>query len=171
MKVFFLISIVFLISCSLFKKKTDDNIVIGTVKVHKPYCGGARPSPEMEKGTYMPFKNTSFIVKTSMANDPKTNTVATFITDENGEFKINLKPGKYVVIHEDKALPFDKYVLKYNKPTTYMQYVGDKEAKNIYEMYDCQFIVEENKAVEVILKSKCFVGTNFCLKYTGPLPQ
>lgn len=103
MKIVFLISIVTIVACASTKKQGTE--FSGKVQIHQPYCGGAKPSPEVAKGTYSPYKSATFLIKTSMSNDEK-NIVAKITTDEKGEFKANLKPGSYVVIHQDKTLSF-----------------------------------------------------------------
>ena len=37
--------------------------VDGSVVVHKPYCGGMKPSPERARGILKPRANTSFFIR------------------------------------------------------------------------------------------------------------
>ena len=156
-------------ACATAQKKTA--MIKGKILVHLPYCGGAKPSKEIVKGKNVPYKSAVFYVKSSMNNDLKKQTISKIETDINGEFTLNIPQGKYFIIHEDKTLSFEKYLLKYNIPKPNYEFIGEKEAKIIFETADFEFVVEENKPIEIIYQSKCFVGMNRCLKYTGPLPQ
>lgn len=168
MKIIFLILVLSIISCASMKKK--DPSVTGKVSIHQPYCGGAKPSPEVSKGKYYPYKNATFLIKTKMSNDDK-NVVAKITTDDKGEFKTKLDPGTYIVFHEDKALTFEEFVKKYNTPSTNQAYIGEKDAKTQYETSDMGIVVEENKPIEITYQAKCFVGINPLVKYTGKMPQ
>lgn len=168
MKIIFSLLILSLISCASMKKQGPS--MTGKVSIHQPYCGGAKPTPEVSKGTYSPYKNATFFIKTKMSNDDK-NVVSKITTDDKGEFKTKLNPGTYIVIHEDKALSFEEYVKKYNTPSTNQAYIGEKDAKTQYEAPDMELVVEENKAIEITYHAKCFVGINRLLKYTGKMPQ
>jgi hypothetical protein len=164
-----LILMLLLISCASIKKQGTERT--GKIVIHKPYCGGAKPTYEASLGSTSPYANAMFYIKTSMNNDKKSATIAKIITDENGSFKVKLKAGSYVLIHEYKTLSLSEFTAKYNKPVNFQEFVGEKEAKMEYEKADVEFVVSENNFLEIIYKSKCFVGLNPLLKYTGPLPQ
>jgi hypothetical protein len=168
MKVIFYLFMLTIVSCASLKKQEPTHS--GVVIIHQPYCGGARPTPEIAKGTTSPYKNATFLIKTKMSNDDK-HLVEKIKTDEIGAFKTNLKSGNYIVIHEDKTLSFEDYVKKYNTPSNNQSYVGDKDAKIQYEAPDIELVVVENQKIELIYNAVCFIGINRLLKYTGKLPQ
>lgn len=72
-------------SCSSQKK------ISLTVNYLQPYCGGARPTPEMEAEaqTPKPLANTSLVLIDAKG---KAKTVK---TDKNGKLTLKLKPGNY----------------------------------------------------------------------------
>jgi hypothetical protein len=165
-------SLIFLflsLSCASLKKQGTQKT--GKIVIHKPYCGGAKPTYEASLGTTVPYANAMFYVKTVMNNDIKKATVAKIITDASGEFKVKLKPGTYILIHEYKTLSLSEFTNKYNKPVHFQEFVGEKEAKMEFERPDAEFTLNENNSIEITYNSKCFVGLNPLLKYTGPLPQ
>ncbi len=172
MRILVILSLTFLSSCAIFKGKKQKVVVKGIIEIHKPYCGGAKPTEEMSKGTKEAYSNATFYVKSAMNNDSKKETVLTFTTDEKGNYSIKLKKGSYFVIHEDKVLSFEKYVEK-NKQTNnkFLEYIGDKDAKKEYEHVDFLLNIQENKEFNYAYKTKCFSGLNMLLKYVGPLPQ
>lgn len=172
MKVFILLSIVLLSSCAIFKGKKDKFVVTGKIEINKPYCGGAKPSEEMAKGTTEAYKNATFYVKTQMNNDKKLETVLKFTTDSKGNFKFKIKKGTYIVVHEDKLLTLEQFKAKYNKPTDqFQEYIGDKDAKNSFEKLDFTLDVQAKKEFSYVYKAKCFVGLNPLLRYIGPKPE
>lgn len=171
MKLFLLLSIIFLSSCALFKGKNTIHME-GKIEVHSPYCGGARPTEEMAKGTLKPYANTVFYVKSVANNSKKKKTVARITTDQNGQFKLALpKSGTYYFMHEDKTMPLADFIKKYNTPSEHITYIGDEKAKEAYERADLQVEVLGTEKISLQMKAKCFVGLNPLLKYTGPAPQ
>jgi hypothetical protein len=168
MKILLFLGIIYLTSCGTVKNQTP--MVQGIVQIHQPYCGGARPKPEVAKGTFSPYKNATFYIKSKMSNDAK-NIVAKVTTNENGEFSANLAAGKYVVIHEDKTKSLEEYIRIYNVPANNQVYIGEKDAMIQYKSADMEIVVEENKPIEITYNAKCFIGINRLVKYTGPLPQ
>ncbi|TNE56100.1 MAG: hypothetical protein EP338_00610 [Bacteroidetes bacterium] len=171
MKFLIILSALSLVSCGIFRSK-NKLAVSGKIEIHHPYCGGAKPTQEMLKGTMEAYKNTSFLVKTQMNNHKKKGTIARFQTDETGAFSVHLPgPGTYFLIHEDKTLSFADFVSKYKVEKQHQSYVGDEMAKKAYEQADAQFEVQEGKDVQIVIRSRCFVGLNPLMKYTGPQPE
>ncbi|MFN5417470.1 MAG: hypothetical protein ACK5B9_10465 [Flavobacteriia bacterium] len=172
MKFFILLSISLLASCAMFKSKNSKYQVSGKIEIHKPYCGGAKPTPEIAKGEFEPYANATFYVKTQMNNDKKLETVLKFKTDSKGNYKFKIKKGTYVVVHEDKMLSFEQYKEKYSKPVDQLlEYVGDKEAKEHYERLDFSIDVQGKKDFSYTYQTKCFCGMNPLMKYIGPKPM
>jgi hypothetical protein len=69
------IAIILLASCGVKKNassseeaKLETHKVSMLIQFRAPYCGGARPTPEMEKGTLHPMANKEFFIKASSSN-------------------------------------------------------------------------------------------------------
>ena len=143
--------------------------VKGKIEIHRPYCGKGTPSEAEANGSSEPFPMATFYVKSQMNNDKKQETVTTFKTDAHGNYEFRIKKGTYVVIHEDKTLPFGEYVKKQGTATDkFLQYIGDDEARKIYQRLDFSLDLQENKEFNYKYKTRCFTGTNHLLRYTGP---
>ncbi len=83
-----LLTLVFLISAFLtFGQK---RLIRCQVTQKHPYCGGARPTPDMEKDALIPkpYARKTFIYKIKSKVDSVT-------IDDNGFFTVTLKPGTY----------------------------------------------------------------------------
>lgn len=173
MKVGSLLLVLLFASCAIFKGDKKKNLTIrGKIEVHKPYCGGAKPTPEMEKGFLEAYANAKFYVKTSMNNEKNKETILTFTTTESGTYNIKLKKGTYLIIPEDKTMSFEDYKNKYSQPSDkFLQYIGDEAARKIYETADFTLTVEKEGEHNFIHKTKCFAGMNPLVKYVGPSPQ
>lgn len=142
----------------------------GKIEIHRPYCEQGKPSdPEAVKGSSDPFPGATFYVKSQMNNDKRKETVLKFTTDDRGNYEFKIKKGTYIVIHEDKTLPFEAYVKKQGTSTDkFLRYIGDEEALKIYQRLDFSIDLQENKEFNYKYKTRCFTGTNHLLKYTGP---
>jgi hypothetical protein len=156
-------------SCAVLKGKNTVTVK-GKIEIHRPYCGQGKPSdPEAAKGSSEPFPLATFYVKAQMNNDKKKETVTKFKTDENGNYEFRIRKGTYVVIHEDKTLPFEEYVKKQGTSTDkFLQYIGDDEARKLYQRLDFSLDLQENKEFNYKYKTRCFSGTMHLLRYTGP---
>ncbi|MEY4603772.1 MAG: hypothetical protein RIT43_1064 [Bacteroidota bacterium] len=156
-------------SCSILKPKEDGIAVAIHGTVHKPYCGGARPSPDVAAGYYEPLNNQSFKVYQgkSFSVDLKENSEFTF--DQEGNVSLNLNPGTYFFVQSDKLLPLDKFMEKYAVAPSDHYVVKDEgcfnEWKNTVDLY---LDVKNDTLVEFRQKARCWVGTNPCLVYVGP---
>jgi hypothetical protein len=165
----FLTIAVVLSSCSVLKPKKDGKAVVIHGTVHKPYCGGAKPSPDVAAGYYEPLSNQSFKIFSGAEYSVDLQEVSEFSFDQDGNVSLNLKPGNYVFMQSDKILPLDDFMLKYGVAPTDQFVVQDagcfNEWKNTVDLY---LNVENDTLIEFRQKAKCWVGTNPCLKYIGP---
>ncbi|MGZ3884322.1 MAG: hypothetical protein ACXVPQ_00900 [Bacteroidia bacterium] len=86
-------SLIFLLTClSLISPAQKQSVSIQILQTH-PYCGGARPTPEMEAAAREPQPYAGqklFVISDKGAKD-------SVMTDAEGNFKISLKPGIYKV--------------------------------------------------------------------------
>jgi hypothetical protein len=143
----------------------------GSIQVHSPYCGGAYPTPEMEKGYDEPVKNASYTVCVGTELNAKTVKLKTFETSETGEFLLNLSPGIYMIVNPDKFLPLHEFKKKnslvYNQFTKVNEDACFEKWKNTPD-----FLLQVVADTQVVwtYQKRCFVGNNPCLTYEGPLP-
>ncbi len=166
----FSIFILFLITSSFtLLKKTNGNVIVkGHITQTFSYCGGARPPEELlqELGTPKPMRNKTIYIKTGTANKSSKPICKKVITDENGDFSVELKIGKtYCFLEEWKGKP-----LKFPKDTTTIK-------------WDHACIIERYKTADFILKVQAnnnhVVAINFhqncdynpvCGNFSGYLP-
>ena len=144
--------------------------VVGLVEVHKRYCGGARPSPEQERGTFKPMPAATFFVVEGEINPASKSAVARFTTNEEGNFEVHLPVGTYSVMHIDKQLPYQTFRQK-NAATG--QHHQDKEEACFEAWYNsADFVLTVRQDTNVVLtyRSRCHTGTNPCIRYDGPIP-
>jgi hypothetical protein len=143
------------------------------VETWKPYCGGAKPTPEMAKGTRIPFSNQKVALYQSSKDKSNLRVFVKWIElDSLGSWKGQLKPGNYELFRSDKTLSLDELEKKYRKPDNEMYaFVGEEKLKMWKETTDFIIEVKENTSAKVELKEKCFVGLNPCMEYIGPKPR
>ncbi|MBN2891455.1 MAG: hypothetical protein JXL97_06295 [Bacteroidales bacterium] len=150
MKIFAIILILFLVSCSSNKtvnqakttnKEGNKISVTGVANYNSTYCGGARPTEEvLEKYNRLrPMKNTTIkFVNTDNSKKEKTK------TDENGNFSVNLSAGNweyylsedfYDSNNEDVLLEIQKKCDElYNVPYGTIEIFSDTTVNLIYHL-------------------------------------
>ena len=162
----------FVLVCLFSSCKVGLNL---SAHVHHPYCGGAQPTPEMLKGNLSPM-DTVFILKKKdkYLVDYVTNQKARpplTILDENGKIEIQLKKGEYHFFIKDKLmLNNNQFIKKYSRNDKWHVFKGNDCLLKWKTTPDQTINLNKDKDKKIILKSKCFVGLNPCLNYTGPLP-
>jgi hypothetical protein len=158
-------------SCAVFFPRQDDSLIIVDIHgtVHKPYCGGAKPSPDVAAGYYEPMSGQSFKVFQGAEYSLDLAVVREFTFDQEGNTKLKLAPGNYVVMHADKLLPLDEFMAKYGAAPNEHYKIKDagcfNEWKNTVDLY---IQVSNDTLIEYRQKAKCWVGTNPCMEYVGP---
>jgi hypothetical protein len=165
MKPFFYFSLLLLTSCTAQK-------VTVAVEVYKPYCGGAKPTPEMAKGIRTPFSNEKVAVF-KMSDDLKSFDFEKWIQlDSLGNWNGKLKTGSYQVFRSDKMLSIEEIQQKFRKPDNEMYaFVGIKQLESWKATADFTFEIKDETNVSITLSEKCFVGLNPCMEYIGPKPR
>lgn len=165
MKPFFYLFLLLLTSCTAQK-------VSVFMEVYKPYCGGAKPTPEMAKGTRTPFSNEKVAVF-KMSDDLKSFEIEKWIQlDSLGNWSGKLKLGNYIVFRSDKMLSIEEIQQKFKKPDSELYaFVGIKQLETWKATADFTFEVKEETNVSITLSEKCFVGLNPCMEYIGPKPR
>ena len=112
MKLFNLLFLVLLTSCAAQK-------VAVHVEVFKPYCGGAKPTPEMARGERTPYSNQKIAVfRRSIDKDSAPILVKWIDLDSLGKWIGPLKPGTYDLYRSDKILSMEEIEQKYRKQYT-----------------------------------------------------
>lgn len=151
------------------KKKVVKNVIIrGHITQTSEYCGGAVPSPQTLASleTPAPLAQKSIFIKIGSTNSGDKPVFKKVVTDDNGDFKISLKPGlTYSFVEEWKSGP-----MKYPANTEFVKYDHQCYSKE-YSKPD--FVLKVKKAVNPIVKinyfNPCFFHP-FCGEYSGPLP-
>lgn len=166
-------------ACSSAKNKGEDKSFEVNLSffTHKPYCGGAYPSPEQEKGYTSPMNNYEF----ALYKDPdkfsfhqeSNKLIKTFKVDSNGEVHFNLPLGDYYVVFADKTLPFKAFYKKYN--TGDGVYNTNSDESCFFQWYrtpEFRFTVidKANQKHSRTFNETCFNGLNPCVNYIGPMP-
>lgn len=169
---FFILAVLFLSSCRLFHKNRSDKD-LKTVKlhgtVHKPYCGGAKPTDEVAAGYYESMKSEKFNIVQGTEYKQGMKIYQEFTFDESGNIDLLLEKGDYMIIRADKFLPLEEF-MSMNGPYEEKNYrVKESDCfKKWQNTVDLHFKVVNDTVIEMRQKAKCWVGTNPCLEYTGP---
>lgn len=133
--------------------------------VHVPYCGGAKPTIEMEKGRLDPMDSV-FLTKGS---GQKIKTIQIPL-DINGFTQIKLPKGSYSLYHKHKRLTVDEFNKLYRpRNNKWYTYKGDSCLCKYLLTPDAVFEVSKKTELKVIVKSRCYTGINPCIDYSGPL--
>lgn len=166
MKLIILVFIAVLTSCTAQK-------ISVYVEVHKPYCGGAKPTPEIAKGTRTPFSNQKVAIFKSASNKTTPPVFVKFIElDSLGKWIGKLKPGSYDFFRAEKTRSISEIEKKHRKPDNEMYaFVGGEKLKIWKETPDFKIEIKENSDLTITLSERCFVGLNPCMEYIGPKPK
>lgn len=167
--VFFLLA---LTSCGIISKK-EKNDGLNAIQlhgtIHIPYCGGAKPSPDVAKGYYesMKFEKFRLLKGTDFLKNPEL--IQEVNLDEAGNVLLNLPAGDYLLVREDKFLSLSDFISK-NGPSQPIHYLikEDECFDNWKKTADLQFKVQGDTIIELRKKAQCWIGTNPCIEYIGP---
>lgn len=159
-------------SCGLTSKKnTDSNLktVSFNGTVHHPYCGGAKPSPDVAAGYYESMKFEKFKILKGSEFKEGLQPHQEITLDESGNINLLLEPGKYMMVHSDKFLPLDEFMKKNGLIEEKNYELKGNDCfitwKNTVDLY---FTVENDTIIELRQHARCWIGTNPCMKYVGP---
>lgn len=169
---FFVLAFLPIVSCGVVTKgEIPDGMhsvqLHGTV--HHPYCGGAKPDPDVAKGYYESMKLEKFNLYNGSVFNRSNQPVKVVSLDEAGNVTMILAPGEYHLVHTDKLLSLEEFMKK-NGPYNDVHYVvKDKSCfENWMSTPDLVFSVKADTVIEMRKKAKCWVGTNPCMEYVGP---
>ncbi len=163
----------FFSACGVVSKEANmgDNLkkVAIHATVHKPYCGGAKPSPDVAAGYYESMKFEKFKLFKGENFSSGMQELQDVDLDEGGNITLMLAPGSYFLMRADKLLTLDEFI-SMNGPFEEKNFeMMDKSCfQNWKNTPDLVFKVVNDTLIEHRVKGKCWVGTNPCLKYTGP---
>lgn len=138
------------------------------VSVHQPYCGGAAPTPEMERGQFLPVQNELFVLKKGLVNRPEIPIYKELKTDDSGRCEVQVPAGNYVMIHASKLRSFDDFKSLHQPKSSYVEYLGDDCLRRAYEAPDFILRIQRDTTIRLTQKSACHTGTSPCVRYTGP---
>jgi hypothetical protein len=162
----FFMSVYFIASCQSYHIQLHGDI-------YKPYCGGARPTEEQEKGLVITASNTVFIVFDLSNNQKKA--VKNIELDSNGNYFGEFKVGYYALKQVEKSWSIETLKKYYSvMDTINYRYAGDKKITIWKEQLDYVFEVKKETAKSTnnfTMKENCFVGLNPCFEYIGPKPR
>ncbi|MFY7942982.1 MAG: hypothetical protein ACOVNZ_00290 [Crocinitomicaceae bacterium] len=143
------------------------------VEVYQPYCGGAKPTPEMARGVRTAYSNEKVAIYRSSSDKSQSQVFVKWILlDSTGKWKGQLKQGNYIVFRSDKILSIEEIQQKYRKPDNEMYaFVGLEYLESWKKTPDFTFEVKDKTNISITLTEKCFVGLNPCMEYIGPKPK
>ncbi|MBK8503642.1 MAG: hypothetical protein IPL46_16395 [Saprospiraceae bacterium] len=140
-----------------------------TINEHRPYCGGAAPSKEMEKGFITILPDQDFIIKKGVVNDDKVPVIVEVTADSIGRFSIALDTGRYLLIFPEKHATFEDFYQTQSKERPMLQ-PGPRDCFLAWwQRPDATFYISDTTShVECTIRSTCDAGFNPCMYYTGP---
>jgi hypothetical protein len=159
-------SVYFIASCQSYHIQLHGDI-------YKPYCGGAKPTEEQEKGLVITASNRVYDVFDFLHNPDKV--LKKIELDSNGNYLGEFKVGYYALKQVEKSWSIEKLKKYYSvMDTINYRYAGDKKITLWKEQLDYVFEVKKETAKSTnnfTMKEKCFVGLNPCFEYIGPKPR
>jgi hypothetical protein len=162
----FFLSVYFIASCQSYHIQLHGDI-------YKPYCGGARPTEEQEKGVVIAASNRIYDVFDYLHNPDKV--LKKIELDSNGNCFGEFKVGYYALKQVEKSWSIETLKKYYSvNDTINYRYAGDKKITLWKEQLDYVFEVKKEtpkNAFNFVLNEKCFVGLNPCFEYIGPKPR
>lgn len=137
---------------------------------HTPYCGGARPTPEMARGTVVMASKSKF----ALTKKGETKIEKWIITDTSGTWTGKLAAGNYDVYRADKFLSNEelmKQLKTFILDSINYRFNGEKCLELWKKEPDYSFTASLSGSIHVELRGKCFVGFTPCIEYIGPKVQ
>jgi|688.fasta_scaffold481516_2 hypothetical protein len=175
----FMIFFVFL-SCGTEKSASNNSDIHVQLlfQQHTPYCGGAYPTPEQERGEITPIQNQEYAIYRASSDTVKHNAkhkpLLVLRTNEKGEIAMELPVGLYYAVHIDKTLSFDLLYAKYKRESNDYLHSADLTCyQDWYARPEMRFKVSPDAQIvrtSVVIQSACFTGLNPCVAWVGPMP-
>ncbi|MCE2963800.1 MAG: hypothetical protein ACK5UE_03475 [Chitinophagales bacterium] len=141
------------------------------------WCGGARPTEEMEKefNTPKPYPNYNLFIRKD-SNDLSKHPLFSIQTNESGKFTLKLPPGKYVVVDEWKKndSTFKSTIEKYKNETSNTGPIDTNCYKYFVSSPDFVIIVPKKSSRPIQVKHNYHKLCNWsgapCVEFRGPYP-
>lgn len=159
------------------KSNTPTILIKGKITYTESWCGGARPTEEMERefATPKPYAYYHLYLRKD-TNNIKLPIYMHIVTDSLGYFSIKLPAGKYTVVDDRKKdeATYKSTLEKYKKETSYTGAI-DKACYTNY-VSEPDFIINvERKSTSIIqVEYNYHKGCNWsgapCVEYRGPYP-
>jgi hypothetical protein len=142
--------------------------ITGNVQVVQPYCGGARPTPEIEKNARKPnpFVGKLFYIRKGKTNSIKAKIIDSFIADAQGNFSIKIPKGTYSIIVQEQ-----KNALNIKKYNTQFQKADSVCLKKWWSTpYHLLIVKTVNEPLQFMFTNRCYIQSDApCLYYNGPV--
>ena len=163
--------ILLLYSCKSYRIPTKDTslLVHAVVLQRTPYCGGAKPSKEKEKGTLSPIVDQVFFVKSGSQNADTIEIVQEIKTNAQGKMEMHLPPGEYGMIFPEKHQPFTDFLRNQSRDSQDFKAASVECFQNWWQAPDATFRIDGEKPMDTItIEAYCYTNFNPCLTYVGP---
>ena len=149
---------------------STEGMLSGLIQTHTPYCGGMKPTPEMEKGVWEPVMNADFYIYQDSMPTKKSDFIH-IKTDAEGKFSVKLDPGDYHIVQAQKLLSLEEFIKK-NTPSSELYRLAPESCFETWKNSpDFSFSMTTEAKSETFTENHgCFIGANPCLKYVGPYP-
>lgn len=168
------------LSCGTEKSASNKSVIHVQLlfQQHTPYCGGAYPTPEQERGEITPIQNQEYAIYRASSDTVKHNAkhkpLLVMRTNEKGEIALELPVGLYYAVYIDKTLSFDLFYAKHKRESNDYLHSADLTCyQDWYARPEMRFKVPADAQIvrsSVVLQSACFTGLHPCLGWVGPMP-
>lgn len=145
--------------------------VTGHILVQGQYCGGAAPSQQIldEAQRPRPMANQGFLIRGGGTNMLGKSMVTRTRTDANGNFSVDLAPGTYCMVLEEKESARQRGF--YDNTN----YVIDRKCDDKWlTTCDLSFTVADKpvSGLRLTFQKKCYIDNTLspCVTWNGPLP-
>lgn len=163
------------------KNKKKSFTISGNITSTYSYCGGARPTPEMEQDARTPkaLAGKTIYLRAGEKNDVKKPILQSISSNDKGQFELKLAAGKYVIVEERKKdRKFVEEVLeKYKEKSAYYTAVNPECIEKWLQTPDFSFEIDEKgklksgeKILQINYHQPCSFRSIPCVSYTGPMP-
>jgi hypothetical protein len=140
------------------------------------YCGGARPTMEMEAelATPRPMPNVEVYVRAGTTHDYHQPVIFSGMSDEDGRIRLKLAPGTYSVVTKEKNsdAKFRELLKQYAQETDQWSAIDVDCLNKWFQTPDLVMTVSDDGVSEYSLNihQPCFWHSVPCANYKGPFP-
>jgi hypothetical protein len=178
--VYTFLGLLFFYACGNTKETVDTqkgDLISVTIKATKTtsYCGGAKPTPEieMEHRKKKIYANATLYIRKGELNNYTEDPVIIVETDSNGIVNLALPKGNYTVVFDNKANQetFDSTVKRAEESLDYRS-INEECLKRFFKKPDGSFIVTDSviDAISINRHFNCPWAEIPCAQFVGDLP-